>query len=112
MGSQKGRIVNSWDFPEGRFFKAVATRLYDQGLRGDALVEEFEDLIPSWQDYFDKPIAPTAIAHRADKARRYANENPETHPRIKEYWKPAGRVVRAGDRLSKKAVRAIVRRRN
>jgi hypothetical protein len=52
MGSRKGRIVNSWDFPEGRFMKAVATRLYDQGLRGDALVEEFEDIIPHWQDYF------------------------------------------------------------
>src|SRR5262249_53890474 len=105
----KGRIINSWNFPEGRLMKAVATRLYDQGLRGDALVEEFEELIPHWQEYFAKPIARTTIAHRADKARRYANENPEKHPLIKKYWKTAGHIADAGERLSKKAVRTILR---
>jgi hypothetical protein len=33
MASTKGRIVNSWNFPEGRLMKAIAVRLYDKGLR-------------------------------------------------------------------------------
>src|SRR5262249_54407694 len=104
----EGRVVNSWKFPEGLFMKALATRLYDQGLRGNALVEAFTAIIPSWQSYFEKPISPNAIAQRADKARRYENENPETNPAIKVYWPAAGRVARKGERLSKKALGKIV----
>jgi hypothetical protein len=104
------RVLNSWNFPEGRFMKALATRLYDQGLRGNALVAEFDRLVPHWKTYFAKPISDGAIAQRADKARRYANENPETHPHIKRYWKTAGTAARRGKRLSKKAVHDIIRR--
>src|SRR5262249_2164136 len=109
-GDADMRIINSWNFPEGRFMKAVATRLYDEGFRGNDLVDEFEQLIPHWQSYFNKPISRGAIAQRADKARRYPNEAPETHPYIKVFWKVAGTVVRKGKRLSKKAIAAIVRR--
>jgi hypothetical protein len=104
------RIINSWNFPEGLFMKALATRLYDRGLRGNALVTEFENLVPHWKSYFGKPISDGAIAQRADKARRYENENPETHPRMKKYWRAAGPVARNGKRLSKKTIASIVRR--
>lgn len=104
------RIINSWNFPEGRFMKALAARLYDKGLRGNALVAEFKRLVPHWQSYFKKPIAANAVAQRADKARRYANENPETHPLLKVYWKAAGIAARKGKRLSKKAIASTVRR--
>jgi hypothetical protein len=90
--------------------KALATRLYDEGLRGSELVEEFTQMIPHWQSYFTKPIAPNAIAQRADKARRYPNENPETHPQIKVFWKAAGTAARKGARLNKKTIREIIRR--
>lgn len=106
---KNGRVVNSWNFPEGRFMKALATRLYDDGLRGETLVAEFEAIVPHWKDYFSKPISDGAIAQRADKARRYPNENPETHPLIKAYWAAAGRVARKGERLSKKTIAGIVR---
>ena len=46
------RIINSWNFPEGRFMKALATRLYDRGLRGNALVAQFEKFVPHWKLYF------------------------------------------------------------
>jgi hypothetical protein len=105
---KNGRIVNSWKFPEGLFMKAIATRLYDKGLRGDALVEEFVGIIPHWASYFEKPISPNAIAQRADKARRYENESPEKNPAIKVYWPAAGRVAREGKRLSRKAISQIV----
>jgi hypothetical protein len=111
MSSNKNgkRVVSSWKFPEGHLMKAVATRLYDQELRGSALLEAFEEIFPNWQSYFEKPISRGAIVHRADKARRYANENPEKHPLIRPYWPVAGRIARKGERLSKKAVRDIVR---
>lgn len=106
------RIINSWNFPEGQFMKALATRLHDRGLRGNALVTEFENLVPHWKSYFSKPISDGAIVQRADKARRYKNENPETNPRLKKYWKAAGPVARKGKRLSKKAIASIVQRCN
>jgi hypothetical protein len=110
MSKQKnGRVVNSWRFPEGLFMKALATHLYDDGLRGETLVAEFETIVPHWKQYFGKPISDDAIAQRADKARRYPNENPETNPAIKKYWPAAGRAARKGERLSKTALRKIVR---
>jgi hypothetical protein len=104
------RIINSWNFPEGRLMKAIATRLYDNGHRGNGLIHEFVQLIPHWASYFKKPIKEGAIAQRADKARRYKNENPEIHPQIKIYWGAAGTVARNGKRLSKSAIRKIVGR--
>ena len=90
--------------------KALATRLHDKGLRGNALITEFERLIPHWKTYFHKPISSHAVVQRADKARRYPNENPETNVRLKKYWRAAGPVARRGKRLSKKAISIIVRR--
>jgi hypothetical protein len=103
------RIINSWAFPEGLFLKALAARLYDKGLRGNGLIAEFERLVPHWQSYFKKPINPGAIAQRADKARRYRNEAPETNPRVKPYWRAAGTVARKGKRLNKQTIQKIVR---
>ena len=71
MASNGRRVVSSWKFPEGLLMKAVATKLYDDGLRGRALELAFERLVPKWQSYFSKPISSNAIAQRADKARRY-----------------------------------------
>jgi hypothetical protein len=109
-GSKKPRVVSSWKFPEGHFMKALATHLYDDGLRGQTLVAAFGRLVPHWKSYFSRPISDDAIAQRADKARRYANENPETHPLISTYWDAAGVAARTGARLSKRAVRDIVRK--
>jgi len=47
--------------------KALATHLYDDGLRGETLVAEFEAIVPHWKEYFEKPISDDAIAHRADR---------------------------------------------
>jgi hypothetical protein len=104
------RIINSWNFPEGRFMKCVATHLYDRKLRGHALLSAFQKFVPHWKEYFDKPISDDAVVQRADKARRYANENPETNPRLKRYWRPAGAIVRRGRRLTKQTINAIVRK--
>jgi hypothetical protein len=48
------RIVNSWAFPEGLFFKALVTRLYDKRLRGKGLIAAFERLVPHWKSYFHR----------------------------------------------------------
>jgi hypothetical protein len=104
------RIVNSWNFPEGRLMKAVAVRLHDGGLRGRALEEKFGKLIPQWKSYFRKPISNNAVAQRADKARRYRNEAPEKNPTIYCYWGVAGRIVRSGKKIGKRQVRQIVSR--
>jgi hypothetical protein len=104
------RIINSWSFPEGLLFKAIAVRLYDKGLRGNGLLEAFEQLVPKdWQSYFKKPINRGALVQRADKARRYANEAPENNPRVKPYWRIAGTIVRKGKRLTKQAIAKIIR---
>jgi hypothetical protein len=110
MSSIKGRVVNSWNFPEGRLMKTVAARLHDQGLRGGALKKEFERLFPHWKSYFDKPISTNAISQRADKARRYASENPETHPLMRVYWRPAGGIVRRRARLGKREMARLAKR--
>ncbi len=64
-----GRIVNSWAFPEGLFFKALVTRLHDKGPRGNTLIAEFVRLVPHWQSYFKKPSIqaqlPNALTSRA-----------------------------------------------
>lgn len=86
MSSKRGRVVNSWNFPEGRLMKTVAIRLHDLGLRGRALEARFAKLIPHWKTYFSKPISDNAIAQRADKARRYKNEAPEKNPWLRGYW--------------------------
>jgi hypothetical protein len=52
-----GRIINSWNFPEGRFMKCVATHLYDRRLRSNALLSAFEKLVPHWKEYFGKAIS-------------------------------------------------------
>lgn len=103
------RIINSWRFPEGFLMKAIAVRLYDQGMRGQELFTKFEELVPHWKSYFSKPISNEAIVQRADKARRYANESPEQNPGMKPYWPKAKAVVRNGKRLSKKKVQQIVK---
>src|SRR5205809_4474315 len=102
------RIVNSWNFREGRFMKCVATWLYDRGLRGRALLAEFRRLIPHWKEYFERPISDDAVVQRADKARRYPSENPQSNPRLKPYWRVAGEAVRRGNRLRKANIRRIV----
>lgn len=109
--AKKRRIVNSWNFPEGRLMKCVATRIHDRGLRGRALLSDFQKLVPrDWKSFFPKPMSDDAVVQRADKARRYKNENPETNPRLKPYWRAAGEVVRRGRRLTKANIRAIVRK--
>jgi hypothetical protein len=97
------RVINSWNFSEGRLMKCMATHLYDSGLRGQALLSAFEKLVPNWKQYFQKPISDEALLQRADKARRYANENPETNPRLKRYWQPAGAAVRRRECLLPRA---------
>jgi hypothetical protein len=74
------------------------------GLRGLALEQAFERLVPQWRSYFSKPISSNAIAQRADKARRYPREFEAVRP----YWAAARRVVRDGKPLGKRAVRALV----
>ena len=110
MSSTKGRVVNSWSFPEGCVMKAIATHLYDAGLRGAALERKFESILPHWKTFFDKPISTGAISQRADKARRYANENPETHPLIRQHWRRAGAIARRGVRVGKREFSRIARK--
>ena len=107
---KKRRVLNSWHFPEGYLMKTVAARLHDLGLRGRALQEKFEGIFPNWQRYFPKPISESAIVHRADKARRYPSEDPETHPVMRRYWRTAGAVVRRGKRLGKREIAKITKR--
>ena len=107
MGSESGRVVNSWNFPEGLLMKAVAVRLHDRGLRGKKLERQFARIVPHWKSYFDKPISDNAIAQRADKARRYENEAPENNPALRVYWPTAGRIVRQGKKLGKREMRRI-----
>src|SRR6185369_13369623 len=102
MASKSGRVVNSWDFPEGRLMKAVLVRLHDTGLRGRALEVRFAKLIPHWKSYFPKPISDGAASQRADKARRYKNEAPENSPRVHAYWLVAAMLVRKGKRFGKR----------
>jgi hypothetical protein len=104
MASNGRRVVSSWKFPEGLLMKAVAIKLYDDGLRGRALEQAFERLVPQWRSYFPKPISSNAIAQRADKARRYPHEFEAVRP----YWTAARKVVRANRPLGKRAVRALV----
>lgn len=88
--------------------KAIAVRLYDEKLRGRDLENEFGKLIPHWKSYFPRPISSNAVAQRADKARRYANEAPENNPAVKRYWRAAGEVVRRRTRLSKRKIDQII----
>ncbi len=97
-------MVSSWKFPEGLLRKAVAIKLYDDGLRGVALEQAFARLVPHWRSYFSKPISSNAIAQRAEKARRYPREFEAVRP----YWPAARRVVRAGKPLGRRAVRAVI----
>jgi hypothetical protein len=109
MASQPGRVVNSWNFPEGQLMKAIIGALHiKRGLRGNELVAAFVSLIPHWADYFAKPISENAVAQRADKMNRYPSENPRTNERTRVYWGKAVRVVRDGERLGKRDVRRLV----
>ena len=107
MASKRGRTVQSWRFPEGLLMKAVAIKLFDDGLRGQALEQRFAKIVPHWRDYFEKPISSAAITQRADKARRYPHEFEAVRP----FWEAAQKIVRAGKRLGKRDMRALVEQR-
>ena len=106
---KNGKRVLSSSRAERCLFKAVAVRLHDTGLRGNALLEVFEKIFPHWQEFFDKPLARTPIVQRADKARRYANEAPETHPLVSPYWAVSRSIANERARISKKQLQAVVR---
>ena len=57
------------------------------------MLSAFEKLALHRKQYFARPISDEAIVQRADKARRCDNENPETNPRLKCNWPPAGPAV-------------------
>jgi hypothetical protein len=109
MASKGGRVINSWDFPEGRLMKAVAVRLYDMGLRGKTLEQKFSRLIPRWKSYFSKPISDGALSQRADKARRYINEAPENNLAVFSYWAIAAHIVTSGRPVGKRELQRIIR---
>ena len=88
----------------GLLMKAVAIKLYDEGLRGRDLEQRFAKMIPHWRSYFEKEISSAAIAQRADKARRYPHEFKAARP----YWSMARAIVRDGKPLGKRAVRSLV----
>jgi hypothetical protein len=103
--TDRKRVVQSWlRFPEGRLMKAIAVRLHDSDLRGQALEQEFARLVPHWKSYFPRPISDSAVSHRADKGRRYPSENPEHEPHT---WRAAGRAVRAGKPLGRRAMQQL-----
>jgi hypothetical protein len=105
MSSKEGRTVNSWRFPQGLLMKAIAVALHDEGLRGRALEERFEKIVPHWRGYFSSPISDNALSQRADKARRYPREFEPLRP----YWRAARRIARSGVRVGKREMRALAR---
>jgi len=99
------RVVQSWvSFPEGRLMKAIAVKLHDNGLRGKALERKFMRLVPYWRSYFSRYISDSAISQRADKGRRYPNENPEHDPHS---WQMANFIVRMDKALGLRTMRQL-----
>jgi hypothetical protein len=97
MGSQKGRHYHSWTGPVRAYMRCLATRFFDRGYTTEKeLAAIFAHRIPNWKDQFGGTITDKALRERADKARRNASENPETHPEMRLYWEQAGKDMKSG----------------
>ncbi len=95
MASNLGRVIHTWRTPAKMYLKCVLAALYDEGLRGAALLAALEEMVPGWRNLFDGEISDDAPLQRADKARRYDNERPEKHPVMKAMWPDAKRDAKA-----------------
>jgi hypothetical protein len=99
MGSQKGRHYHSWTGPVRAYMRCLATRFFDKGYTTEKdLSYVFAARIPNWKNHFGGTITDKALRERADKARRNASENPETHPEMRLYWEQAGKDMMSGRR--------------
>ena len=97
MGSRKGRKYHTWTGPVRSYMRCLATHFFDRGYTGvRELATVFTRSIPNWKDHFGGTITDKALWDRADKARRNASENPETHEEMRLYWERASHDGRTG----------------
>jgi hypothetical protein len=106
MGSKKGRTIHTWRTPAKMYCKCLLAALYDEGLRGSAMLAAFGEMVPGWRNLFGGEISDDAPLQRADKARRYETEMPENHPTMKKMWPQAKRDVKERKRWTLTELRA------
>ncbi len=96
-----GRVVQLWNTPLRIYVSCLATAAYDDGKRGQQIVDAVSKIVPKWRSFFDTRPTDTALISRAHNSRCGATaktEAPEVNPHKKAIWPIAKRDYKAGKR--------------
>jgi hypothetical protein len=96
-----GRVVQSWNRPLRVYVSCLATAAWDDGKRGEELVEAVSKIVPKWRSFFGTPPTVTAVVSRAHHSRcgvTSKTEAPEVNAKKKAIWPIAKRDYKAGKR--------------
>jgi hypothetical protein len=109
--ARRPRIVQSWNRPLRAYVSCLATAAWDDGKRGEELVEAVSKIVPKWRSFFGTPPTVTAVVSRAHHSRcgvTSKTEAPEVNAKKKAIWPIAKRDYKAGKRsFSLKAIGAV-----